>query len=75
MPSQKCQCGHDRVAHEHYRVGTECALCPPEQCTAYSGPREPWWSPLIPGILRKRDAPANPKVERPDERWNDGVTG
>jgi hypothetical protein len=23
-----CRCGHERLAHEHYRAGTECALCP-----------------------------------------------
>jgi hypothetical protein len=23
-----CRCGHGRLAHEHYRAGTECALCP-----------------------------------------------
>jgi hypothetical protein len=22
-----CRCGHGRLAHEHYRAGTECALC------------------------------------------------
>jgi hypothetical protein len=22
-----CRCGHARDAHEHYRRGTECALC------------------------------------------------
>ena len=23
-----CRCGHDRFAHEHYRPGLDCALCP-----------------------------------------------
>ncbi len=23
-----CRCGHVRRAHEHYRSGTDCALCP-----------------------------------------------
>ncbi|GAB3263433.1 hypothetical protein GCM10027448_38490 [Nocardioides dilutus] len=23
-----CQCGHIEGAHEHYRRGTDCALCP-----------------------------------------------
>ena len=23
----KCVCGHPREAHEHYRPGTDCALC------------------------------------------------
>jgi hypothetical protein len=22
-----CVCGHEQVAHEHYRPGTDCALC------------------------------------------------
>lgn len=31
-----CRCGHERLAHEHYRQGAECALC---DC--------PRWSPRI----------------------------
>jgi hypothetical protein len=23
----RCRCGHPRSAHQHYREGTECALC------------------------------------------------
>ena len=23
-----CTCGHRPAAHEHYRAGTDCALCP-----------------------------------------------
>lgn len=23
-----CRCGHDTRAHQHYRRGTDCALCP-----------------------------------------------
>jgi hypothetical protein len=22
-----CRCGHDRMAHRHYRRGSDCALC------------------------------------------------
>jgi len=22
-----CRCGHRKLAHEHYRTGTDCALC------------------------------------------------
>ena len=36
----QCRCGHDRLAHQHYRKGSECALC---TC--------PRWSP--PGLLRR----------------------
>jgi hypothetical protein len=27
-----CVCGHAREAHEHYRAGTDCALCPDAAC-------------------------------------------
>jgi len=30
-----CRCGHDRLAHQHYRRGTECALC---GCLRWSRP-------------------------------------
>jgi len=26
-PRRICTCGHSRAAHEHYRQGTDCALC------------------------------------------------
>lgn len=26
-PEQLCLCGHASEAHEHYRRGTDCALC------------------------------------------------
>lgn len=26
LPST-CRCGHARTAHQHYRAGTDCALC------------------------------------------------
>jgi hypothetical protein len=29
-----CRCGHARAAHEHYRRGTDCALCPGD-CPRY----------------------------------------
>ncbi|MEV4704245.1 hypothetical protein [Actinoplanes sp. NPDC049316] len=43
MTTQKavCVCGHDRGAHEHYRGGTECALCGPEVCPRFR--RRTWW--------------------------------
>ncbi len=31
-----CVCGHAKVAHEHYRDGTDCVLC---DCKRY---RKPW---------------------------------
>lgn len=27
IESERCQCGHSRDAHEHYRSGQECAIC------------------------------------------------
>ncbi len=29
---RRCACGHGRDAHEHYRRGSDCALC---DCPAY----------------------------------------
>ena len=35
-PGPVCRtCGHDRRAHEHYRAGTDCALC---DCPRFSRP-------------------------------------
>ena len=25
--NEPCRCGHAHLAHEHYRKGTDCALC------------------------------------------------
>lgn len=30
-----CTCGHGKQAHDHYRRGTDCALC---QCAKFSRP-------------------------------------
>lgn len=30
-----CSCGHAKLAHEHYRRGTDCAIC---SCARYSRP-------------------------------------
>lgn len=40
-----CVCGHAEVAHEHYRRGTDCALCSAGLCPRYraaDGLRG-WW--------------------------------
>lgn len=34
--SDRCECGHVREAHEHYRRGTECAICDIRQCSSFS---------------------------------------
>lgn len=46
MDSGVCRCGHTNSAHEHYRPGSECALCGPEVCPRFR--RKPWWVRLIP---------------------------
>jgi len=38
-----CRCGHDRAAHQHYRSGTDCALC---DCRRWSPRRWPWRRPV-----------------------------
>ena len=30
-----CRCGHPYAAHEHYRAGTDCGLCPTGHCPRY----------------------------------------
>jgi hypothetical protein len=30
-----CVCRHGRVAHDHYRGGAECAVCPAGACGRY----------------------------------------
>jgi hypothetical protein len=27
LAAPPCRCGHPRTVHEHYRAGTDCALC------------------------------------------------
>jgi hypothetical protein len=34
-----CLCGHDRKAHDHYRRGSDCALC---DCAAWTSSRWSW---------------------------------
>jgi hypothetical protein len=41
-PDLQCDCGHGFSAHEHYRRGTDCALCAPGECLRFSAvTREP----------------------------------
>jgi len=35
VATRPCGCGHGRDAHEHYRRGTDCALC---SCSRYRRP-------------------------------------
>jgi hypothetical protein len=32
---RRCVCGHPREAHEHYRSGTDCALCGRAGCRRF----------------------------------------
>jgi hypothetical protein len=31
-----CVCGHAKDAHEHYRKGTDCAVCAAGECIAFA---------------------------------------
>jgi hypothetical protein len=37
--STLCVCGHAREAHEHYRRGSDCALCGAAACTRFRADR------------------------------------
>ncbi|WP_221502020.1 hypothetical protein [Actinoplanes octamycinicus] len=41
-----CVCGHPFAAHQHYRAGSECALCGPQRCPRFR--RSRWWRRLLP---------------------------
>lgn len=46
-----CRCGHDRESHQHYRPGSDCALC---ECQRWSPPT--WLSRLLGRLGRLRAA-------------------
>ncbi|GAA4121676.1 hypothetical protein GCM10022215_26800 [Nocardioides fonticola] len=54
----RCRCGHEHAAHEHYRRGTDCALC---DCRRYRRPLRSLLSRL-PSLARADRTPD----ERPD---------
>ena len=39
--SRMCSCGHRHTAHEHYRPGTDCSLCPPGACHRFRAAGSP----------------------------------
>lgn len=43
----RCRCGHTRAAHEHYRRGSDCALCPADRPCGRFRPTT-WWGALRP---------------------------
>lgn len=36
-----CECGHDRIIHQHARTGLDCGVCGPDVCPEYR--RRPMW--------------------------------
>ncbi len=34
-PQEVCSCGHPAAAHEHFRAGNDCALCPVGECERF----------------------------------------
>jgi len=36
-----CRCGHHLEHHEHYRRGSDCAVCGPEVCGRFRRDRTP----------------------------------
>lgn len=56
-----CRCGHERTAHEHYRSGTDCALCGAGQCDRFSAVTAPGdtqaLDPLEPTVLNTSARP------------------
>lgn len=42
--SDMCACGHEREAHEHYRRGTECAICDIRDCSSFTAVSVPVYS-------------------------------
>ncbi|GII22417.1 hypothetical protein Pme01_20140 [Planosporangium mesophilum] len=49
-----CVCGHDRQAHEHYRSGSDCALCVSPRCDRFRPQRAGRLATLARRILRHR---------------------
>ncbi|MFN8079242.1 MAG: hypothetical protein U0Q19_06725 [Kineosporiaceae bacterium] len=53
--SPPCVCGHPASAHEHFRAGTECSLCPGTHCPRFRpARRDGALARLIAGVLRRR---------------------
>ena len=40
-----CLCGHGERAHEHYRRGTDCALCAAGECIRFRAAHTPVAAP------------------------------
>jgi hypothetical protein len=33
--TRRCTCGHPEEMHEHYRPGSDCGQCGPQECAAF----------------------------------------
>jgi hypothetical protein len=40
QPVEPCMCGHAKAAHEHYRAGSDCALCTKDGCQKFRAATE-----------------------------------
>jgi hypothetical protein len=45
--AQVCVCGHDRAAHQHYRAGSDCAICADPACGRFRSPARARWSAFV----------------------------
>jgi hypothetical protein len=44
----QCTCGHGHDAHEHYRRGSDCSLCPAGVCATFTAALPPVAVPVTP---------------------------
>ena len=58
--SATCVCGHPQAAHEHYRSGSDCALCGRTGCARFRSSRG--LGARLAGLLRR--PPAGPPSSR-----------
>ncbi|MGB5113372.1 MAG: hypothetical protein WBO08_17845 [Mycobacterium sp.] len=72
--NETCRCGHERTAHDHYRSGSECALCPPGECAHFNRRSKGRLAGWLIFLFRhsSRDAQVGDSAE---ERRKDGSSG
>ena len=62
-----CRCGHHKLAHEHHRAGTECALCPDGSCDRFQfadGPGR--WGEQLRRLVGRRRSTDRRQDRQPD---------
>ncbi len=64
ITTQTCRCGHPKPAHDHFRGGTDCALCGPHTCPRYRSNRS-WWRPVRPRSSQPVTQPATQPLTTP----------